>query len=51
MENVDPFLAMFDPPYGQNLFEVVVDMWAVFCLAWGVCVSPPRPLLELSFGV
>jgi uncharacterized protein (TIGR02391 family) len=26
MENVDPFLAMFDPPYGQNLFEVVVDM-------------------------
>ena len=26
MENVDPFLAMFDPPYGQNLFEVIVDM-------------------------
>lgn len=26
MRNVDPFTAMFDPPYGANLIRVVVDM-------------------------
>jgi hypothetical protein len=42
MKNVDPFISMFDPPYGVNLMRQVIDM---IDRTIGVLLNPP-PAIE-----